>query len=39
MSSTAPTLHLVCGKAAAGKSTLAGELGQGAGVVVIAEDA
>lgn len=39
MSPTKPTLHLVCGKAAAGKSTLSAELGQGAGTVVIAEDA
>lgn len=39
MSQAAPILHLVCGKAAAGKSTLTAELGREAGGVVIAEDA
>lgn len=33
------TLHLMCGKIAAGKSTLAAELSQQAGTVLIAEDA
>ncbi len=38
MSRIPPTLHLVCGKAAAGKSTLTARLGQAADTVVIAED-
>ncbi|MCZ4274129.1 AAA family ATPase [Maritalea porphyrae] len=38
MSSTIPTLHLLCGKIASGKSTLTAELGRTAGTVVIAED-
>ncbi|MBD3677511.1 MAG: ATP-binding protein [Rhodobacteraceae bacterium] len=33
-----PTLHLLCGKAASGKSTLAAELGEAPGTVVISED-
>ncbi|MGJ5010714.1 AAA family ATPase [Bradyrhizobium oligotrophicum] len=38
MSSHPATLHLVCGKIAAGKSTLTATLGQLPGNVVIAED-
>ena len=38
MTRTTPQLHLVCGKAASGKSTLTGELGKAAGTLVIAED-
>ncbi|MBW6495626.1 MAG: ATP-binding protein [Burkholderiaceae bacterium] len=38
MSSTLPTLHLLCGKIASGKSTLTAELGSLDGTVVIAED-
>lgn len=38
MSSSAPTLHLLCGKIASGKSTLAARLGHADGTVVIAED-
>ncbi|TDK47491.1 AAA family ATPase [Antarcticimicrobium luteum] len=38
MSQTNPTLHLVCGKAASGKSTLTARLAQNARSVVIAED-
>ncbi len=38
MSQTYPTLHLLCGKIAAGKSTLATQLGRADGTVVIAED-
>jgi predicted kinase len=38
MSSNEPTLHLVCGKIAAGKSTLVNELGQLPGTVVVRED-
>lgn len=38
MSSTLPTLHLVCGKIASGKSTLTARLGSLEGTVVIAED-
>lgn len=34
-----PTLHLICGKIAAGKSTLATRLGREAGTVVLSEDA
>ncbi|WP_298803608.1 ATP-binding protein [uncultured Lentibacter sp.] len=33
-----PVLHMLCGKIAAGKSTLSATLGQGAGVIVIRED-
>lgn len=39
MSSTSPILHLLCGKIASGKSTLADRLGRAPGTVVIAEDA
>ena len=38
MDETRPTLHMLCGKIAAGKSTLAAELACGAGTVLIAED-
>ena len=38
MSPNQPTLHLVCGKIAAGKSTLVAELGRRPGTVVVAED-
>jgi predicted kinase len=38
MSSTKPTLHLLCGKIASGKSTLADQLSRTAGTIVIAED-
>jgi len=38
MSQTLPTLHLLCGKAASGKSTLTARLGAAPGTVVIAED-
>jgi predicted kinase len=38
MSSNDPTLHLVCGKIAAGKSTLVSELGRLPGTVVVRED-
>lgn len=38
MSPNQPTLHLVCGKIAAGKSTLVAELGQRPCTVVVAED-
>ncbi|MDQ2091110.1 AAA family ATPase [Marimonas arenosa] len=38
MSRSSPTLHLVCGKVASGKSTLTRKLGQSPGTVVIAED-
>lgn len=34
-----PTLHLLCGKIAAGKSTLSAELGAAPGTVTLAEDA
>lgn len=33
-----PTLHILCGKIAAGKSTLAAHLGQLPGTVLVAED-
>lgn len=33
-----PSLHVICGKIAAGKSTLAAELGKAANTLVIAED-
>ena len=39
MSQATPTLHLVCGKAASGKSTLTAQLAQTEKTVVIAEDA
>ncbi|MGC2780758.1 MAG: ATP-binding protein [Bradyrhizobium sp.] len=38
MSPNQPTLHLVCGKIAAGKSTLTAALGRRPGTVVVAED-
>jgi len=38
MTPTTPTLHMLCGKIAAGKSTLCAELGRGDGVVTLAED-
>ena len=38
MSGAAPVLHLLCGKIAAGKSTLARELAAAPGSVLIAED-
>lgn len=38
MSVTHATLHLVCGKIAAGKSTLTARLGQEPGTLVVAED-
>lgn len=38
MSVNQPTLHMMCGKIASGKSTLCAELAQGAGHVLIAED-
>ncbi len=39
MSNGHPTLHLLCGKIASGKSTLAAELGRLERTVVVAEDA
>ncbi|MEM7545858.1 MAG: ATP-binding protein [Pseudomonadota bacterium] len=38
MSAPSPTLHLLCGKIASGKSTLAAQLGSNCGAIVIAED-
>ncbi len=38
MPSNPPILHLMCGKAASGKSTLTAKLGQIGGTVIIAED-
>lgn len=38
MSKNPPTLHILCGKIASGKSTLAAQLGRQDGIVVIAED-
>ena len=38
MSPTSPTLHLLCGKIASGKSTLTAQLGSLDGTIVIAED-
>lgn len=38
MTRTAPTLHMFCGKIAAGKSTLAARLACAEGTVLIAED-
>ncbi|MEP3277513.1 MAG: ATP-binding protein [Stappiaceae bacterium] len=38
MSPLSPTLHLMCGKIASGKSTLTAQLGKSKGVIVIAED-
>lgn len=34
-----PTLHLICGKAASGKSTLCAKLGAAENTIIIAEDA
>ncbi len=39
MSKDAPTLHLLCGKIASGKSTLASELSRAPETVLISEDA
>lgn len=39
MSDGAPTLHMVCGKIAAGKSTLAKQLADAPGTILISEDA
>lgn len=38
MYSPPPTLHMLCGKIAAGKSTLAKRLASGSGTVLVAED-
>ena len=38
MAQTSPTLHMICGKIGAGKSTLAAQLAQDTGALVIAED-
>ena len=38
MSETSPTLHLLCGKIAAGKSTLAAQLASAPGTVLVSED-
>ena len=38
MPSPTPTLHLLCGKIASGKSTLTAQLSRKAGTIVIAED-
>ena len=38
MLATPPTLHLLCGKIASGKSTLSAQLGSADGTIVIAED-
>ncbi len=38
MSDEAPVLHLICGKIASGKSTLAARLATGPGAVLISED-
>ncbi len=38
MSSNSPTLHLLCGKIASGKSTLAATLARADGTILIAED-
>lgn len=38
MSAKKPTLHMLCGKIAAGKSTLAGALASESGTVLISED-
>ncbi|MEM8571323.1 MAG: ATP-binding protein [Pseudomonadota bacterium] len=38
MSQTTPTLHMLCGKMAAGKSTLAAELAGRPGTVLVSED-
>jgi predicted kinase len=39
MSSNQAVLHLLCGKIAAGKSTLAAELGRQPGTILVSEDA
>lgn len=39
VSTSRPVLHLLCGKIAAGKSTLAHQLAQQTGAVIISEDA
>mgnify|MGYP001818688639 CR=1 FL=1 len=39
MTATAPTLHMLCGKIASGKSTLASDLARVPGTILIAEDA
>lgn len=39
MSPVSPVLHLICGKIASGKSTLAAELGNATRTVLISEDA
>ena len=39
MKRTSPTLHMVCGKIASGKSTLCSKLGASPGTIVISEDA
>ncbi|WP_341366937.1 ATP-binding protein [Yoonia sp. BS5-3] len=38
MTSTKPVLHMLCGKPASGKSTLAARLGQASGTIIISED-
>lgn len=38
MTRTSPTLHMMCGKMAAGKSTLAAQLSQADGTVYLSED-
>lgn len=38
MTARAPTLHMICGKIAAGKSTLAARLAQEAATVLVSED-
>ena len=38
MSKTRPTLHMLCGKIAAGKSTLVAKLGSAQGTVTLSED-
>ena len=39
MSQNSPVLHLMCGKIAAGKSTLAAQLAEAPGTVLLSEDA
>ena len=39
MTGQPPTLHMLCGKIASGKSTLAAELGRVEGTVILVEDA
>lgn len=38
MTDKSPTLHMICGKIAAGKSTLAAELGREPNTIVLSED-